>query len=408
MKFRKNWKRFWTLDRHHAEGFTLVELIVVIAILAILAGVGTVGYSGYVKKANMQADITLASEIEQALLLAAYSGTLEDGSCVVVYADGTPIKVSGSGSHEAMVAAFGENYANSLKLSYDGWTGNAANIDVDLVSSSSFGEENLSVLLGDVSLLTNVLSDFFSVSGVPFASITEYAESLGVDTSDPQAMANVAVFDTAANINAVAQNAEEQMLKYYVTYCGSSSLATYLQNESVGLDQFSSWAVTYGSMEGLINYLDAQISADTNASTEAKAEIQALKADWVSGTANLTNLATLTSLLNTTQANLVRSSNLLPYYQRYVGNSSSESIDKSSQAYKDGQAFLSYMAGVEDAAPQLAQDTSALNSSEYFKSAAVANAVNNYLLIASQAEAGAIVVSYNNSVVLCYPLDYSK
>ena len=23
MKLRKNWKRFWTLNRHHAEGFTL-------------------------------------------------------------------------------------------------------------------------------------------------------------------------------------------------------------------------------------------------------------------------------------------------------------------------------------------------------------------------------------------------
>ena len=70
MKMKKFWKRFWTMNRHHAAGFTLVELIVVIAILAILGGVAVPAYSGYVKKANMQADISLISDIEHALILA--------------------------------------------------------------------------------------------------------------------------------------------------------------------------------------------------------------------------------------------------------------------------------------------------------------------------------------------------
>lgn len=67
MKFRKSWKRFWTLDRHHSDGFTLVELIVVIAIIAILAGVGTVGYSGYIKSANKNADKVLVGNIIRAI-----------------------------------------------------------------------------------------------------------------------------------------------------------------------------------------------------------------------------------------------------------------------------------------------------------------------------------------------------
>lgn len=73
MRFRKSWKRFWTLDRHRSDGFTLVELIVVIAILAILAGVGTVGYSAYIKSANKNADKVLVGNIIRAIETGAYS-----------------------------------------------------------------------------------------------------------------------------------------------------------------------------------------------------------------------------------------------------------------------------------------------------------------------------------------------
>lgn len=67
MNFRKRWKRFWTLDRHSSDGFTLVELIVVIAIIAILAGVGTVGYSGYIKSSKKNADKVLVGDIIRAI-----------------------------------------------------------------------------------------------------------------------------------------------------------------------------------------------------------------------------------------------------------------------------------------------------------------------------------------------------
>ena len=66
MKLREKMKRFWTLDVHNHEGFTLVELIIVIAILAILASVAVVGYSAYIEKANKAADEQLLRQINQA------------------------------------------------------------------------------------------------------------------------------------------------------------------------------------------------------------------------------------------------------------------------------------------------------------------------------------------------------
>ena len=66
MKLREKIKRFWTLDVHNHQGFTLVELIIVIAILAILSSVAVVGYSSYIKKANKAADEALLYEINQA------------------------------------------------------------------------------------------------------------------------------------------------------------------------------------------------------------------------------------------------------------------------------------------------------------------------------------------------------
>ena len=154
MKISKMWKRFWTMDRHYAEGFTLVELIVVIAILGILGGVAVPAYGGYVEKANKQADISLASEVAHALELAYYNQKLPNGGYVVLSDTGA----EGDGTEAvalAMEAAFGTAWDadsnEAMKLKYDGWNGE--------YSGGSFAG-NETELLGEVEGLTEVLSDF--------------------------------------------------------------------------------------------------------------------------------------------------------------------------------------------------------------------------------------------------------
>ena len=163
MKMKKFWKRFWTMNRHHAGGFTLVELIVVIAILAILGGVAVPAYSGYVKKANMQADMTLISEIEHALTLAYYNQSLSAGGHLILTADrGVQGVEADSDLEKALIATFGSGYRDILKLKYDEWGSSGLSdglvgIMADAVNNSSFMKGNrVDALLSDVEKMTGM------------------------------------------------------------------------------------------------------------------------------------------------------------------------------------------------------------------------------------------------------------
>ena len=169
MDFKKMWKRFFTLDRHHAEGFTLVELIVVIAILAILAGVAVPAYSGYVDKANKGADQTLVREVRNALELGAYSGIIKNSGYVVLNVNAEATYGGNQGEvAAAMAAVFGANSADTLKLKYDGWNGNYSDSSYQGHETTMMGKvEGLTDLLGDTiadmpSLVGNKFKDFMS------------------------------------------------------------------------------------------------------------------------------------------------------------------------------------------------------------------------------------------------------
>lgn len=213
-------------------GFTLVELIVVIAILAILGGTATVGYSAYVDKANESADRQMISDIEQALILGAYSKNYAPGSIVgaVSVSNGVPATSStddfnGDGIadiDEMMNRAFGENWEDTLQLQGNLFTeSDASNIKnamqgvngeyfASVPNSSFYGTDgatdDLAAKVDEIAgAFKGILGD---ENGYKFANFwgSEFGNTVsteGLDIKDSQTAANLTVMAAA---NAIAND----------------------------------------------------------------------------------------------------------------------------------------------------------------------------------------------------------
>ena len=161
-------------------GFTLVELIVVIAILAILAGVAVPAYSGYVEKANKQADISLASEVAQALTLHYYSNSQKDDMVLSAVLTTSGITADGE-SAQAMQAAFGDNWNTANKLKHDKW-GNGAAVTKEVVDyfNSNTNEALDSIFDGSAQIsFTDNISELFDLMEKTAIDVAGKRESLG-------------------------------------------------------------------------------------------------------------------------------------------------------------------------------------------------------------------------------------
>ena len=162
MKLKNMWKRFWTLDVHNHEGFTLVELIIVIAILAILSTGAIAGYSAYVESANKTADKAMIAEIENVLLMAYYNGDLTSSVYLLLNADGVDDQtVVSEELNDVMTAAYGANWETALKLKYGKWStahlsGLSTEMALVIQDSSYISGGRYDSLLEDVEKFTGV------------------------------------------------------------------------------------------------------------------------------------------------------------------------------------------------------------------------------------------------------------
>lgn len=390
MKFKENLKRFCTLNRHHDAGFTLVELIVVIAILAILAGVAVPAYSGYISQANKSNDESLASEIETALLLGFYNGDVVDGASVVVYTDKAVEVAADTGAHEAMVAAFGENYAD-LRLSFDGWKANAV-VDTSMlthVDNSGFNEDNLDDLLGSVQHLVDEVAGVINGGTIAISdeAWVEYMEANGIDTTDGRTAANATTMFVATNVADYASSAEKKA-EFWDMWVDNNF--SFPSTET----RFSVEACKYARAMGLATYIDQQTASSADPSSYAPA----LK------------LASGVQVIAHMNAMIADMADKYPNeFMAYFGTSEENNYEAStsSRAYSDCMAFLTYMSGLESATDSLKADTD-LSSENYYDDGNISNYITSFIdtarLIGGQD--GALAFYFVNGKVLCNPLDY--
>lgn len=393
MKLFEKMKRFY-LKKQSNGGFTLVELIVVIAILAILAGIAVPAYSGYVEKANKQADINLASEVEQALMLAHYNGKLNEGATVAIHCgEGTEFNVvcSDVSAEDAMSAAFGTSYKETLRLKYDGWVeeigvaGDAATMEI--VKKSNFTYENLDNLLSQVQVVVGAAGSYLEGSDIS-AEAAELLKANGISISAGDKL-------TAETANAAANSyvyfVGGELAKLDIsgnpdtwTSAEAEFLMSWMNNSSPNTQNFdvvTGSATQYASIYALATYIDKN-TGNTNYVEQLEQK------------GDITILSDATAILASMKS---EQSDLCSAYMN-------------DEAYKDAVSFLAYMQGLDASTDSLMQKTD-LMSNDYFVDGYVANYVNDYItvsgiLTANGDSGNSFVFLYTGEDVRCMPLDW--
>jgi len=377
---RKFWKK--------TEGFTLVELIVVIAILGILAGVGTVGYSGYIKKANMAADETLASDIATALTLRYYSDVNGfNGLSYVVLTDKDGVLTEDAFAQAAMEAAYGATWTDNL-LKYNNWeakftASGAGTGAADLAASTFVTQVGTGKLLNDVQHVALGLSEFLTglgdvttakdklagymddVNDDAFSKVFSDAK-VGDDELTSEALANAAVF-AVAQYSANNSGAADTYFGFGGTLGGTISTSS----DTLMYD-LASW---YAANEALVNYLDPNGESQCHNLLEAVAK-------GTSKTAVLTAVGSMEAALAEYMTS--KPEVMQKYYNYYGvsadadGNPNMDNINPDNQAAKDRNAYNKMLSTVHaNKDDYITADN--LNNAELMTSGSIASDVNSYV-----------------------------
>ena len=419
MKLREKIKRFWTLDVHNHEGFTLVELIIVIAILAILSSVAVVGYSSYVEKANKQADLTLAAEIENALMLAMYSDKLTDGDYVIIYVNGQAVAGNENGAttaDEAMTAAFGANWKDALKLKYPNWDmGVAGNTTLmGYVNGSTFdaNPEIMEGMLNGVSTATGILAELIDNGSFTFSEeMQKYLDDKGVSTEKGNGMAasNATVLFVASDITATLK-ANKNEAAFAEAWQNSFSFPSITKPSFSMLNDLAAISAQLAFVEALASYAD---TAANNGGAYVKI-LRDAKADGTPSALSAAMNAVISQINAAFAADQVFGEKMLAYYGYKVGVNGLESPADitATRAYQDAMAFLAYMQGIDSSADTLVSNTD-LSNPDYYTDGTMLDYVTDYVSVSDVMAAlggveDAFVFYYNaqTGTIRCVPLDY--
>jgi len=392
MNKKKMWKRFFNLDRHHAEGFTLVELIVVIAILAILSGVAVPAYSGYVKKANMGADQALASEVAHALALYYYANPDQAGAgYVILSANGA--RGDGTVGDAAMAATFGAGWNaegnEAMSLKYDEWSGGASQAVAEAYQSSSFNGKEGS-LLNQIGTLTNQLSGMLGTNAdLAGYGFSNYLKDNGLDGATDLEKANAAVVYAAELAGKAQGNIADTFETYYNERINDSTKDAALPNLITGLanknnlGNFGACASIYAQAEAFCQYIATESEDDS------------LLKEFHDMTANLSTDSTDAAVQQVAAAmNFVVDQAITnPSYQNLALNYVNSDGTNPSLAAKDTNAFLAAMSAIKDNENYLLDR---VGMDGCYTDGTVAGLLNDYIYVAGAGAAeGEIAITLN-------------